>query len=270
MAPSSMLQLGGAPRWVVADLVSADRYALGVDDDPAVVRSGRSLHPAMTFAHASPLSIQLERRFDLVLSGSTAVADDGHRRGVIHACVQHCAPGGHVAIVDATGNGARGFANDFDLTLIDDLTIDEIGMSIYRRSGRFTVHDLLFEARATINRITAATLFERLRSDDPPLVLDVRTPTDRDRFGIIEPSAHVPRTVLEWQLDPANGYRHPAVRSFEQPLVVVCNGGYSSSLAAANLVRLGYTDVADLIGGFHAWSDAALPSAWPDHTHLGY
>lgn len=46
---------------------------------------------------------------------------------------------------------------------------------------------------------------------------------------------HVPRTVLEWHLDPANGYRHPAVTSLDQPLVLVCNRGYSSSLAAGHL-----------------------------------
>ncbi len=79
---------------------------------------------------------------------------------------------------------------------------------------------------------------------------------------------HVPRTVVEWHLDPANGYRHPAVDSFDQPLVLVCNGGYSSSLAAASLLDLGFTDVADLVGGHRAWVAAGLPVVAPDHSHL--
>ncbi len=85
---------------------------------------------------------------------------------------------------------------------------------------------------------------------------------------MIPGAVHVPRTVVEWHLDPANGYRHPDVESFDQPLVLVCNGGYSSSLAAASLLDLGFTDVADLVGGHRAWVAAGLPVVAPDHSHL--
>lgn len=85
---------------------------------------------------------------------------------------------------------------------------------------------------------------------------------------MIAGSIHVPRTVVEWHLDPANGYRHPDVTSFDQSLVLVCNGGYSSSLAAANLLDLGFTDVGDLVGGVRAWINAGLDVAEPDHSHL--
>ncbi len=98
-----------------------------------------------------------------------------------------------------------------------------------------------------------------LESDTAPHVLDTRTHTDRHRSGVIPGSMHVPRTVLEWHLDPSNGYRHPAAISFDEPIVVVCNGGYSSSLAAANLVDLGFEDVSDLIGGHRAWLAARPP-----------
>ena len=90
----------------------------------------------------------------------------------------------------------------------------------------------------------------------------------RARFGVIAGSIHVPRTVVEWHLDPANGYRHPAVTSFDQSLVLVCNGGYSSSLAAASLLDLGFTDVGDLVGGIRAWVGAGLDVVEPDHSHL--
>ena len=81
------------------------------------------------------------------------------------------------------------------------------------------------------------------------VVLDTRTPTDRDRFGVIAGSVHAPRTVLEWAVDPASGYHHPAVRGFDQRLVVVCHEGYSSSLAAQSLRRLGFHRATDLVGG---------------------
>ena len=64
------------------------------------------------------------------------------------------------------------------------------------------------------------------------------------------------------------GYLHPAMHSFEQPLVLVCNGGYSSSLAAANLVRLGFTNVADLIGGHTGWAAEGLSVERPHHSYL--
>ena len=99
-------------------------------------------------------------------------------------------------------------------------------------------------------------------------MLDTRTHVDRRRAGVIAGSLHVPRTVIEWHLDPANGYRHPVIDSFDRSLVVVCNGGYSSSLAAAHLVRLGFTDVADLVGGMLAWRAAGLPTVAPDHSYL--
>ena len=85
---------------------------------------------------------------------------------------------------------------------------------------------------------------------------------------MIARSVHAPRTVVEWHLDPANGYQHPAVGGLHDPMVIVCNGGYSSSLAAANLTRLGFTDVADLVGGMQAWIAAGLPTSEPDHSHL--
>ena len=129
------------------------------------------------------------------------------------------------------------------------------------------MHAPLSETRATIRRLTANQLHDRMQSADPPLVLDTRTHTDRGRFGVIPGSVHVPRTVVEWHLDPANGYLHPEMRSFDQALVLVCNGGYSSSLAAANLVRIGFTDVADLIGGHTAWCTTGLPVVRADHEH---
>jgi rhodanese-related sulfurtransferase len=121
-----------------------------------------------------------------------------------------------------------------------------------------------------IQRIDPDRLCCELGSDTPPTILDTRTPTDRERFGVIPGSVHIPRTILEWSLDPANGYRHAAVTSMDQPLVVVCNGGYSSSLAAANLVTLGFTNVSDLIGGHHAWLRAGLPIQPPDHWSLDF
>lgn len=189
------------------------------------------------------------------------------RRAAFHEAVQHLLPGG--LLVHPPHPELDALAEEFDLQppAEEDVTAWP-GCRVWRRTTRTTVHDLVHEARASIGRVTAAELAARLGSAAPPLVVDTRTPTDRMRFGVIAGSIHAPRTVLEWHLDPANGYRHPFAPEFDQPIVVVCNGGYSSSLAAANLVRLGFTDVADLIGGVHAWRTAGLPTVPPDHSHL--
>jgi len=217
------------------------------------------------------VTLQLQRRFDLVIVGAHLLAgsDDGHRRALMHAALQHVDRAGHLIVGHTASQPVLGdgfWAND--LHILGSYSLDGVTLSLYRRGDRTTVHDLLFEARATISRVTPDRLAERLNAADGTLVLDTRTHTDRGRFGVIPTSVHVPRTVVEWHFDPANGYLHPEMRSFDQPLVLVCNGGYSSSLAAANLVRLGFTNVADLIGGHTAWAAAGLPVTRPDHSHL--
>lgn len=240
-------------------------------DDPSLLAMLTGEHSCVAHvSEAEVINLQMERRYDLVVIGTTLLAsDDGHRRAVMHAAMQHVDRGGHLVIIHQHTQPALGdgFRAD-DLHLLGCYPVGTMHLSLYRRGDRLTVHDLLFEAHATIRRLTANQLHDRMQSADPPLVLDTRTHTDRGRFGVIPGSVHVPRTVVEWHLDPANGYLHPEMRSFDQALVLVCNGGYSSSLAAANLVRIGFTDVADLIGGHTAWCTTGLPVVRADHSHL--
>ena len=242
------------------------------DDDFSVLDAltVRAHHVAIVSANDA-ITLQLERRFDLVVVGAHLLvgSDDGHRRALMHSAMQHVERDGHLIVLHRADEPvlADGFwAND--LHLLGSCPVEAATLSLYRRGTRTTVHDLLYEARAIIARVSPEGLARRVRAGDGTLVLDTRTDTDRHRFGVIPGAVHVPRTVVEWHFDPANGYLHPAMRSFDQPLVLVCNGGYSSSLAAANLVRLGFTNVADLIGGHTAWAAAGLPVVRPDHSHL--
>lgn len=208
-------------------------------------------------------SIQLANRYTLVI-----VEPSDERRdeaAVVHCAAQHLEPGGDVVVI---GEAVLVAAERFDLRELSRIDVAGIAIVRFRRPDRQTIHDKVFAARARITRLGPHELADRLRGRDAPTVVDTRTATDRSRFGVIAGSIHVPRTVVEWHLDPANGYRHPAVTSFEQPLVLVCNGGYSSSLAAAGLCDLGFTDVGDLIGGVRAWSAAGFDLVEPDHSHL--
>ena len=250
----------------------AGSSVLKLGDGPTVINAVTRTAASVVEVNARGVAVlQLERRFDVVVIGLNVLesGDEGHRRAVMHAAMQHMERGGHLIAV--CGIAGPVLVDEFwadDLRLLGTHQIPNGVLSLYRRGERTTVHDLLFEARATIQRVSPRELAARVAAADGTLVLDTRTHTDRDRFGIIPDSIHVPRTVVEWHFDPANGYLHPAMRSFDQPVVLVCNGGYSSSLAAANLVRLGFTNVADLIGGHTAWAAEGLPVVQSDHSHL--
>ena len=69
----------------------------------------------------------------------------------------------------------------------------------------------------------------------------------------------VPRNVLEWRCAPDGDHRDPRLSDPDGRVIVMCDGGYQSSLAAASLRDLGLRRVADLAGGFRAWRDAGLP-----------
>ena len=76
------------------------------------------------------------------------------------------------------------------------------------------------------------------------------------RDGIVPGSLHIPRTVLEWRLAPGGAWRNPFIRGPEQQLILICDHGCSTILAAATLVDLGYARAGDVIGGFEAWREA--------------
>jgi ADP-ribose pyrophosphatase YjhB (NUDIX family)/rhodanese-related sulfurtransferase len=102
------------------------------------------------------------------------------------------------------------------------------------------------------------------------LLVDIRPVEQRQRDGSVPGAVVIERNVLEWRLDPASHWRHAALTSADQPVIVLCNEGYQSSLAAAGLLDLGCTSVTDLDGGFQAWRAAGLPieMATPDVVAL--
>ena len=87
------------------------------------------------------------------------------------------------------------------------------------------------------------------------MVVDIRPFEQRNRDGELPGSVVIDRNVLEWRLDPSSPYRIGEVTGYEQRIVLVCNEGFSSSLAAATLQRLGLRRATDLIGGYQAWRD---------------
>jgi rhodanese-related sulfurtransferase len=116
---------------------------------------------------------------------------------------------------------------------------------------------LLAEARAELARLTPRQAAEAVRRG--ALMVDTRPVEQRRRDGEIPGAVVVDRNVLEWRLDPTSPDRIPEVTGREQAVILVCNEGYASSLAAATLQRLGMRNATDLDGGFQAWAAAGLP-----------
>ncbi len=112
------------------------------------------------------------------------------------------------------------------------------------------IDDLLAEARARLDRVPAARLEEEMRAG--ALVVDIRPVEQRRRDGELEGATVVDRNVLEWRLAPDSDARELDVDPHTR-VILVCNQGYQSSLAAATLQRLGLPRATDLIGGYQAW-----------------
>ncbi len=119
-----------------------------------------------------------------------------------------------------------------------------------------TVEQLLAEARAELDRVSPAEAAAAIGQG--AVLVDIRSESQRARDGIVPGARFVPRNVLEWRCDPHSDSRDPELARPELTLIVMCDEGYQSSLAAATLKRLGLERATDLAGGFQAWRAAGL------------
>jgi rhodanese-related sulfurtransferase len=123
------------------------------------------------------------------------------------------------------------------------------------------VDRLLADARRHLDRVgpdEAARLVE-----DGALLVDIRPAAQRVAFGEVPGATVIERNNLEWRLDPAGSHRIDGVEDADRPVIVMCQEGYASSLAAASLLGLGRTRSTDLDGGFAAWKAAGFPTTPP-------
>ena len=116
--------------------------------------------------------------------------------------------------------------------------------------SRPAIDQLLERARVGMDRVAPGDLATEVASG--ALLVDTRPVDQRERDGPLRGAVVVDRNVLEWRLDPTCPHRLPEADDPGRRVVVVCNEGYSSSLAAATLRRLGLARATDLVGGFQA------------------
>jgi rhodanese-related sulfurtransferase/predicted metal-dependent enzyme (double-stranded beta helix superfamily) len=124
-----------------------------------------------------------------------------------------------------------------------------------RRRG---IDEVMAEARARLRRVSPEQAYAAI--DEGAVLVDIRPAAQRGQEGEIPGALIVERNVLEWRFDPASDARLAVATGYDLHLIVVCSEGYTSSLAAASLQDLGLFRATDIVGGFHAWRAAGLPT----------
>ena len=131
---------------------------------------------------------------------------------------------------------------------------------------RTTINELLDAARRRLRRLDPREARAAVAAG--AVLIDIRSELQRERDGVIPNARFFPRNVLEWRLDPASGHSDPELGDdLDRHVILVCNEGYQSSLAAATLQDLGFRRATDLSGGFQAWRAAGCSvEPWPPST----
>jgi len=124
--------------------------------------------------------------------------------------------------------------------------------------GSLGIDDLLAAARARLNRLDPAAVADALR--DGAILIDIRPAAQRAEHGEIPGAIVIERNVLEWRLDPRSDARLPFADRYDLQVIITCQEGYTSSLAAAALQDLGLHRATDLAGGYAAWRAAGRPA----------
>jgi len=120
-----------------------------------------------------------------------------------------------------------------------------------------SIDEVLAEARSRILRYSPLEAAARMAAG--ALLVDIRPAANRAAEGSVPGALVIEMTVLEWRLDPQSDFRIPEATGHDVEMIVLCNEGYSSSLAADSLRELGLIHTADVIGGFRAWVADGLP-----------
>ena len=124
-----------------------------------------------------------------------------------------------------------------------------------------TIDEVLGHARSRLVRVTPEETYGE--QGDGATIVDIRPAAQRADDGEIPGSWIVERNHLEWRLDPRSGARLDWVTGYDHRVIIICQEGYSSSLAAAALLDLGLHRATDVIGGFRSRTRAGLPTAPP-------
>jgi rhodanese-related sulfurtransferase len=118
-----------------------------------------------------------------------------------------------------------------------------------------SINEVLRGARERLTRLDPIATARAVRTG--ALLVDIRPEAQRRESGEVPGSLVIERNVLEWRLDPTSEAALP-IASHDLEVIVLCQEGYTSSLAAVALLDLGVRAATDVEGGFAAWEAAGL------------
>lgn len=133
------------------------------------------------------------------------------------------------------------------------------------------IYQILSDVRAKLQRVTPEQAFRELREPEvgaPTFLVDIRPAAQREQYGAIHGSLIIERNVLEWRFDPRCDSRLKIADRYDLRIIIFCQEGYTSSLAAYSLQEIGLLNATDIIGGYSAWKEAGLPVDIPDPIAL--
>jgi rhodanese-related sulfurtransferase len=120
-----------------------------------------------------------------------------------------------------------------------------------------SIDAILEDARSRLDRVDPGEASAAIARG--AVLVDIRPSAQRATEGEVPGALIVERNVLEWRFDPSSDAR-VAFASYDLVVIVLCQEGYTSSLAAVALQDLGIRHATDVAGGFAAWRAAGLPT----------
>ncbi|WP_407951784.1 rhodanese-like domain-containing protein [Plantactinospora veratri] len=132
-------------------------------------------------------------------------------------------------------------------------------------AGSRSIDEILAAARVRLRRLEPESAHLAARAG--AVLVDIRPAAQRAATGSIPGALPVERNVLEWRFDPRSSARLPLADRYDLPVIVFCQEGYTSSLAAAALQELGLHRATDIVGGFVAWRGLGLPAFGPTDVY---
>ena len=156
-------------------------------------------------------------------------------------------------------------ASSYDVAALWDVLYKSVRAPLDRLvppPGSRSVTQLVEAARAKLQRVTPQEAWGILHDPTyptPAFLVDIRPAAERTRSGGIHGSLIIERNVLEWRFDPRSETRLAIADRYDLRIIVYCEDGWASSLAAASLHEIGMWNATDIVGGFQAWKSAGLP-----------
>lgn len=159
---------------------------------------------------------------------------------------------------------------DNDSSIYDETALWDVARKSARKPmdpleappGSKGIDQILTEVRAKLQRVTPNEAYTELQETHvgaPTFLMDIRPSEQRQRDGAIQGSLIIERNVLEWRFDPRSSARLKIADRYDLRIIVFCDEGYTSSLAAYALQEIGLLNATDIVGGYQAWRAAGLP-----------